>query len=164
MDVEALGFPDESFDVVTCRIAPHHFLDIDRAIREIARVLREGGAFVVEDSVVPDDPALDRFFNDVEKIRDATHVRSLTVPEWTSKLHRAGLTTVASTNCPKAHDIPDWIARAGLDDDGAARVYDALAGASDDAVRQFAIEFEGGRAVRYTDDKIVIRAEKTPRR
>jgi ubiquinone/menaquinone biosynthesis C-methylase UbiE len=164
MDVEALGYPDESFDVVTCRIAPHHFLDIDRAIGEIARVLREGGAFVVEDSVVPEDAALDRFFNDIEKIRDATHVRSLTVPEWTSKLQNAGLTPIASTNCPKAHDIPDWIARAGLDEAGTARVYAALAAASDDAIRRFAIEFEGGRAVRYTDDKIVIRAEKTPRR
>jgi len=163
MDVEALEFPDASFDVVTCRIAPHHFLDIDRAIREIARVLREGGAFVVEDSIVPDDPALDRFFNHIEKLRDPTHVRSLTVGEWTSKLRSAGLTPVASTNCPKAHDIADWIARAGLDDEGARAVYAALGGASDDAIARFAIGFEGGRAVTYTDDKIIIRAEKQPR-
>lgn len=160
MDVEALEFPDESFDVVTCRIAPHHFLDIDRAIREIARVLRAGGAFVVEDSVVPDDPELDRFFNDVEKLRDSTHVRSLTVAEWTSKLQSAGLTPVASVSCPKTHDIADWLARAGLDAEGARRVRAALADASADAIARFAIEFEDGRAMAYTDDKIIIRAEK----
>jgi ubiquinone/menaquinone biosynthesis C-methylase UbiE len=160
MDVEALEFPDESFDVVTCRIAPHHFIDIDRAVCEIARVLRAGGAFIVEDSVVPDDPELDRFFNDVEKLRDPTHVRSLTVAEWTSKLQSAGLTPVASVNCPKAHDIADWLARAGLDEEGTRRVYAALADASPDAIARFAIAFEDGRAVAYTDDKIIIRAEK----
>jgi len=160
MDVESMDFPDASFDVVTSRIAPHHFLDIDRAIHEVARVLRDGGAFVVEDSVVPDEPALDRFFNDVEKIRDATHVRSLTVTEWDSKLRSAGLTPVMSVNCPKSHDVADWIARAGLDAQGAAKVYEALARASGDAVRRFAIKFEAGRAVAYTDDKVIIRAEK----
>lgn len=160
MDVEALTFDDASFDVVTCRIAPHHFLDIDRAISEIARVLRPGGAFVVEDSVVPDDPALDRFLNEVETIRDGTHVRSLTRVEWFAKLAAAGLTPVQSTICAKKHGVAEWIARAGLDETGSAHVYDALAAASADAVQRFAIDFESGRAVAFTDEKIVIRAEK----
>src|SRR5207253_5895829 len=82
MDVEALEFEDASFDAVTCRIAPHHFLDIDRALAEVARVLRDGAAFVVEDSVVPDDRELDAFLNGVEAIRDPTHVRSLTSAGW----------------------------------------------------------------------------------
>lgn len=36
-DVEALAFADASFDAVTCRIAPHHFMDIEKALSEIAR-------------------------------------------------------------------------------------------------------------------------------
>ena len=160
MDVETLAFDDASFDVVTCRIAPHHFLDLGRALAQIARVLRPNGAFVVEDSVVPEDPLLDRFLNDVEVIRDGTHVRSLTAREWTSELGRAGLTPVRTTMCPKAHDIADWIARAGLDAIGASRVYAAFEAAPAGAVAAFAIEFEGGRAVRFTDQKIVIRAER----
>lgn len=31
MDAEALLFPDASFDAVTCRIAPHHFPNIEKA-------------------------------------------------------------------------------------------------------------------------------------
>jgi len=162
MDVEAMRFADRSFDVVTCRIAPHHFHDIDQAIREVARVLCDDGAFVVEDSVVPDDPALDRFFNEIEAIRDPTHVRSLTVTQWMAKLRAAGLEPVASTNCPKAHDVADWIARAGLDAEGAARVYAAFAAAPEPAVARFALRFEDARAVSYTDDKVIIRAEKRP--
>ncbi len=37
---EELPFEDGSFDVVTCRIAAHHFEDIRRAIAELARVPR----------------------------------------------------------------------------------------------------------------------------
>lgn len=160
MDVEALEFDDESFDVVTSRIAPHHFIDIAKAIRQIARVLRPGGAFVVEDSVVPDDSELDSFLNDVEKLRDPTHVRSLNAAEWTALLTSAGLAQTASTVCGKPHGFADWIARAGMDEDSAERVYAAFAAASPDAVDRFAIVYENGRAVRFTDEKIIIRAEK----
>jgi ubiquinone/menaquinone biosynthesis C-methylase UbiE len=160
MDVEALQFPEACFDAVTCRIAPHHFLDIDRAIAEIARVLRTGGAFVVEDSVVPDDPALDAFLNDVEAIRDPTHVRSLTAGEWESKLKASGFLLARSTTHVKIHDVAEWIERAGMADGGAARVYAAFDAAPDEAVRRFAIEFSHGRAARFADEKIIIRAEK----
>jgi len=42
MDAEALEFPDESFDLIVCSGVLHH-LDLDRAYRELARVLRPGG-------------------------------------------------------------------------------------------------------------------------
>jgi ubiquinone/menaquinone biosynthesis C-methylase UbiE len=160
MDVEALEFADATFDAVTSRIAPHHFIDIGRATREIARVLKPGGAYVVEDSVVPEDPALDAFMNGVEKLRDPTHVRSLTASEWTALLASAGLTQTKSASCPKEHGFAEWIARAGMDEDGARRVYDAFASAPPAAVEAFAIVFDGGRAAKFTDEKIVIRAEK----
>ena len=60
-DAERLPFDNQSFDLVTCRIAPHHFIDIDAAIGEAARVLRPGGRFVVVDSMSPDESELDAF-------------------------------------------------------------------------------------------------------
>ena len=36
---EALPFEDQSFDLVTCRIAPHHFDSIPDFLKEVARVL-----------------------------------------------------------------------------------------------------------------------------
>ena len=160
MDVEALEYEDGWFDVVTSRIAPHHFIDIAKAIREIARVLRPGGAFVVEDSVVPDDRDLDTFLNDVEKMRDPTHVRSLNAAEWTALLASAGLVQTKSTVCGKPHGFADWVARAGMDDEGSEKVYAAFAAASPAAIERFDIVYESGRAVRFTDEKIIIRAEK----
>ena len=156
-DVEALPFDDGSFDVVTCRIAPHHFIDIDRALSEVARVLRAGGAFVVEDSIVPEEPELDRFLNELEAIRDPTHVRSLTQAEWDVKLRSAGLVPVRSSVWPKAHDVAEWIARAGAQPEA---VYAAFAAAPPAAVDRFCITVVDGRAVRYSDEKVLIRAEK----
>src|SRR5262245_19537047 len=37
---ERLPFLDSSFDVVTCRLAAHHFHDIERALHEVHRILR----------------------------------------------------------------------------------------------------------------------------
>jgi len=48
-NVEALPFPDESFDVITCRFGVMFFPDQLKAFRECLRVLKRGGrvAFVV---------------------------------------------------------------------------------------------------------------------
>src|SRR5258707_415022 len=54
-DVEALPFEDGAFDVVTCRIAAHHFADVATAVREVRRVLRPGGSFLLQDILGHDD-------------------------------------------------------------------------------------------------------------
>lgn len=81
-DAEALPFDDDSFDLVTCRIAPHHFANPDRFIAETARVLRSGGVFGLVDNVVPDDVEVATFANDWERKRDPSHLRCLSVNEW----------------------------------------------------------------------------------
>jgi len=45
-DVQALPCPDASFDVVVAAWMLYHVPDLDRALAEIARVLRPGGTFV----------------------------------------------------------------------------------------------------------------------
>ena len=44
---ESLPFPDSYFDKAYTTMAFHHFADIDKALREVARVLKEGGSFVI---------------------------------------------------------------------------------------------------------------------
>lgn len=45
MDAEKLDLPDASFDAVTCRFGLQIVTDPDRAIAEVHRVLKPGGAF-----------------------------------------------------------------------------------------------------------------------
>jgi len=44
---ERLPFPDAHFDKVYTTMALHHYADLDVALSEIGRVLKQGGAFVV---------------------------------------------------------------------------------------------------------------------
>jgi ubiquinone/menaquinone biosynthesis C-methylase UbiE len=50
-DATALPFPDSSFDAVISCLMLHHIIDWERAIAEVARVLRPGGTFVGYDLV-----------------------------------------------------------------------------------------------------------------
>lgn len=47
MSAEDLRFDDGFFDVVTAIEVIEHILDLEKAVREIARVLRPGGAFLI---------------------------------------------------------------------------------------------------------------------
>lgn len=160
MDVEALDFPSRRFDAVTCRIAPHHFLDFPRAIGEMARVLAPGGRLLIEDSCVPEDASLDRFLNEVDRLRDPTHVRSYTESEWRATLEAAGFTVTETTLYRKSHPVAEWVQRSGLRREGVERVYAAFAAAGPETRRYFEIQFEDGRATEFTDDKLILRADK----
>jgi SAM-dependent methyltransferase len=60
-DVARLPFIEGAFEVVTCRLAAHHFADLGPAVREIQRVLRPGGTLLVEDILGHDDAELAAF-------------------------------------------------------------------------------------------------------
>lgn len=162
-DTEALPFNDNTFDLVTCRIAPHHFSDVAQAAKEWARVLKPGGKVVLEDSVVPEDKKLDKFMNTVEKIRDYTHERSYTEKEWRGFFEAAGLHIAHSEVWDKRHIFKDWMERgAMLDRDRDwQRVEKMLREASEEVKAQFGIELgEGGSPVSFADQKLMLVAHK----
>src|SRR5262249_61939463 len=101
-DAEALPFADASFELVTCRIAPHHFPDIPTCVSEVQRVLKPGGTFALADNIEPDAESTPGFvpielrdaaliYNAFEKIRDPSHSRCLGITEWSELIEDAGL-------------------------------------------------------------------------
>jgi len=156
-DVAALPFADASFDLVTCRIAAHHFRDVPRFLRETARVLRPSGRFVLEDSLAPDDAEIAAFLHALELRRDPTHVRSLTRGEWLSGLGAAGLTVTQETVYRKRHDFDLWLRRTGLEEAEVAAIA-AEAGRAPQAVRDALFALAGPRVVELRDRKLILRA------
>ncbi len=91
---EALPFADAAFDLVTCRLTTHHFAALPRAVGEMARVLRPGGRLLVADTMVPEDDEIDRAINEIETLRDPSHVRNWRPSEWRRMLAAAHLRVV----------------------------------------------------------------------
>jgi SAM-dependent methyltransferase len=147
-DASALPFADASFDLATCRLAAHHFSDPASAFREVARVLRPGGRFVLADNYAPDDRALDIFINELETLRDASHVRNHTLAGWRTLLEDAGLHAgIDNVLPPLSHatlmttklTTEAWLERSQTPADRAAEVRRRLRAASPSAREAFRI-------------------------
>ncbi|MBI3769991.1 MAG: methyltransferase domain-containing protein [Deltaproteobacteria bacterium] len=91
---ESLPFADAAFDLVSCRLTTHHFAALPRALSEMARVLRPDGRLLVADTMVPEDNVIDRAINEIETLRDASHVRNWRPSEWRHMVEAAQLRVV----------------------------------------------------------------------
>ena len=87
---ESLPFCTGSFDLVTCRLAPHHFQNVPQFLCEVHRVLRKDGLFCIVDSVSPESEALITWQNRVEKLRDDSHVFGYPPSQWNMMITEAG--------------------------------------------------------------------------
>jgi SAM-dependent methyltransferase len=99
---EDLPFEDESFDVVTVRIAPHHFEDVQEAVREMARVSRD--RVVIQDTLYESEE-LERIYS----LRDPSHVRCYSEDEWRNFLGEAELRIEAVQFFEKRRPFDVWI-------------------------------------------------------
>ncbi|QPC80572.1 methyltransferase domain-containing protein [Phototrophicus methaneseepsis] len=107
-DAEKLPFEANQFDLVTCRIAPHHFPKAGQFVKEAARVLKPGGLLLIEDQVVPDDVESAQFINDFETLRDPSHYRVYTQAEWQTMYEEAGLTVTHTETLAKRKAFYPW--------------------------------------------------------
>lgn len=91
---EKLPYPDGSFDMVVTRLSLHHFADPYPAIGEMARVCKPGGQVGIMDMLSPDDATVDASYNRLERLRDTSHTRCLTVKEFRQGMEDVGLRIV----------------------------------------------------------------------
>ena len=90
-DAHMLPFPKQTFDLVTCRIAPHHFTDVLGFLEEVVRVSRLGAAVGIIDSCTPIQLSAARYINAFERLRDTSHNHSYSCSEWKGLFYEAGL-------------------------------------------------------------------------
>jgi SAM-dependent methyltransferase len=110
-DVYSLPYKDASFTIVTTRFSCHHFLDPSAVVREMVRVCAPGGRVVVVDDYASEDPAKAAEFNRLEKLRDPSHSRCLTLTELKGLFGTAGLPAPDATFYELRGDVPGLLAR-----------------------------------------------------
>jgi SAM-dependent methyltransferase len=166
-DAEALPFADAHFDLVTCRIAPHHFPDVAQFVREVQRVLKPGGTFALVDNISPDAVSTPGFpegeladaaaaYNAFEKLRDPSHGRCLGLAEWTGVIAAAGLGVRHGEILPKAMEFAPWAARMDADAAKVARLHAMLEEGAPALKAFLKPRLEGGTLWFNLDEAVII--------
>ena len=141
----ALPFRDGEFDLVTCRLAAHHFPDSAAFVAEAWRVLKPGGMIAVVDNVGPDalllpevpeaDIApLGEAYEAYERLRDPSHVRCAGLSEWLAILSRTGFEDVRHELLDQDIQFVPWLKRMRCDVDTAEQLEGML---EDEPLRSF---------------------------
>jgi SAM-dependent methyltransferase len=116
---EALPFADASFDAVACRVAAHHFHDVLTAVREMARVAKHR-------VVICDNTFVSESSEEADRVRDPSHVRNYSAPEWHSFFELAGLEVADEQFMERPLEIQPWLDRTGTSPEDQARVLELL--------------------------------------
>jgi SAM-dependent methyltransferase len=110
-DATALAFANASFDGAVTRFSLHHIPRPGRAVAELARVVRPGGAVVLADHVTSADADEAAWHEEIERLRDPSHWVCLTPARLRALGERAGLVLEHEQTAPLRIDFEEWIAR-----------------------------------------------------
>ena len=108
-DVLPLPFPDASFSIVVSRFAFHHFEHPRAALAEMRRITRPGGRVALVD--VAPEPAKAEAFNRMEKLRDPSHARALTLAAMERLFRDTGLPAPRTTFYALKSELEGLLAR-----------------------------------------------------
>ncbi len=125
-DATAMPFASASFDVVICRHALHHMLEPQVVVAEMARCLRPGGQLVLVDMVGCGDASVDTRRDELEILRDPSHVSVPTADELADWARGTGREVVTTAAREQTYPVDGWLARAHIDDASAEKLNVAL--------------------------------------
>jgi ubiquinone/menaquinone biosynthesis C-methylase UbiE len=155
-DVESLPFPDITFDIVSCRFAFHHFPDPRKALLEMRRVSRQ--SILLVDGVSSEDPEKSRFHNEIEKMRDPSHVRIYTLSEIKNMFEETGAVLMDISHWEIPQDFQEWIKRAGTDEEKIIEIRDLMTGSIAKDSTGLRVKIENG-TLGFTYDTVILKAD-----
>jgi ubiquinone/menaquinone biosynthesis C-methylase UbiE len=169
-DAESLPFGNACFDLVTCRIAAHHFPDVARFLAEAKRTLKPGGTFALVDNIAPDPLSTPGYteaelrdaaatYNAFEKLRDPSHGRCLGLGEWREAIAASGLEVAHQEVLPKTMEFAPWAARMDADAATVARLRSMLEDGSP-ALKAFLRPHTDADALWFNLDEAIVVAHK----
>jgi ubiquinone/menaquinone biosynthesis C-methylase UbiE len=158
---EGLPFAAASLDLITCRIAAHHFGDVRAFVQAAAAALRPGGTLIVADHIGLEDTELDAFMDRFERWRDPSHVRAYSFAEWQRFCAAAGLAVAHTEEDRKeAYEFASWTARMRMSEENKAALERWLLAAEPRFRERFDVVEQDGRVVSLRGTFGIIVAKK----
>lgn len=145
-DAEKLPFDDQSFDLVTCRIAFHHFPNPRDAVAEFARVLKPGGTLGFTDNITMPEKQAAGYYNAFEKLRDPSHNWVYPLVRLEAMFEQAGLTVQATRQLSKELEFHLWADRMRVSAENKEKLLEMM--------RRLPESLEPFLAPRWTDDTL----------
>jgi len=159
-DAHALPFDDSKFNLVTNRIALHHYINARKAIAEMARVCKRGGIVALADNVVPPDRLTAFYINDFEKVRDRSHNWAYPIPRLQAMFADAGLKVEHIETFAKEIEFDPWADRTSASKETKAKLRKMLDDAPD-PVRQWLTPRHDGSKVFFALHEAIIVGRRT---
>jgi SAM-dependent methyltransferase len=117
---ERLPLASGSCERAVTRLALHHLPDPGPALREMARVVAPGGRVVVADIASSENARDASLHNELERLRDPSHVRMLPPGELLERMADAGLPAEIVDQWRMPREFDEWLAITGADERRAA--------------------------------------------
>jgi len=130
MDAESLEFEDESFDIVSCRFAFHHFTEKSE------------------------------YHNRIEQLRDPSHIRLYSEPELAGMLQDAGLKVLHARNWDADFYFDEWIKIADPGEEIAREVRRMMADSVEEDKFGLRVRFDDDGRLLFTYSTVILVAEK----
>jgi ubiquinone/menaquinone biosynthesis C-methylase UbiE len=163
---EKLPFAGSMFDIIVCRLASHHFVNILDFIAEAHRLLRPAGRLIIADTTVPEkDFIAATWQNDLERLRDRSHWKNYSAKEWRVLLRSQDFEIVSIENAGEGIRIPlqSWVEKAGCTDEQVDEVRRRFTDAPSNAARAFKIDIENNGGISFSWMRVSILAVKPGR-
>ena len=158
-DVKALPFEDGSFTIVVTRFSVHHFADPAGVLREMTRVCAPGGRLVVVDMYASEDPAKAAEFNRLERLRDPSHMRSLTLTELKGVFGEAGLPEPEASFYELQDEVRNLLARSFPEPGDDAKIIELFKASAIDDRLGVPVRIEGER-IHYAYPVAILAAQR----
>ncbi|MGH7913171.1 MAG: class I SAM-dependent methyltransferase [Candidatus Binataceae bacterium] len=107
-EVERMPFCDDAFEAAVCRFCFHHFANPARVFAEMARVVGRRGWMVVVDVTTSEDPAKAALHNQLERLCDPAHVRTLPASEFERIFVAEGFTVALRIARKSLSTVEQW--------------------------------------------------------
>lgn len=145
---ESLPFAAESFEIVSCRIAAHHFANVRAFVSDAARILRPGGLLLISDHIGLEDAEQDAFMDRFERWRDPSHVRAYSFAEWRDFCGASGLEVIHTEEDPREpYEFASWTARMRMKEADRDALAQWLLAAPAHLRKRFEVVEDAGRVV-----------------